>query len=152
MPTTAIKVSFVNEPKPGKKMGSIRTDDGVYYSVYPEKLDMFLPGQSYRINYTTSASGYHTFKNMATDAEIDGPIVVPLMVANGRGAPAQPAHTKSVEMFVMGVIGRTLQSTGTVPDVGTLTLWVRHLRRAWADGFTAPGAISPDDPSDEIPF
>ena len=32
------QIAYVNPPKPGKKMGSIKTADGEFYNVWPDKL------------------------------------------------------------------------------------------------------------------
>ena len=49
--TTTITVQYVNEPMEGKKKGSIRDADGVYYGAYPDKLKLFEPGEDYEIAF-----------------------------------------------------------------------------------------------------
>ena len=51
MKTVDVNISFVNPPKPGKKMGSIKTKDNVLYWVYADKLAQFSPGM-HTIEYT----------------------------------------------------------------------------------------------------
>lgn len=134
MPTATISVQYVNPPKPGKKQGSVKTVDGQFYGVDPTQLGQFSPGGTYTVEYDT-----HTYqgKEYKTFRRMDGALPLPAPVATAR-----PAHTQAVEMFVMGVIGRSLQGVGTLPDREILTTWVKALRWAWIDGFAS---ISPPD-------
>ena len=137
MHTATIEVQYVNEPKEGKKMGSVKTKDGEYYSVWPDKLANFKPGMSYAVEYTVEdfkGKTYKTIKGLAKDNKAS------------QQSTATNGHTKSVEMFVMGTIGRSLQGTGTFPDGATLEGWIRDARRAWVNGFNDQA----DD--QEVPF
>lgn len=135
MQTATIDVSFVNPPKPGKKMGSVKTRDDDFYLVFPEDLAKFSPGQTYQVNYETNNFNGTDFKTIKFP-KTRQPSRVPAK-ANG--------HTQSVEMFVMGTIGRCLQGAGTFPEAAQLTEWVRDARKAWEDGFS-------DTQEEETPF
>lgn len=52
MPTATITVEYVNQPKPGKKMGSIKGSDGQYYGVWPNDLNQFRQGETVTIEYS----------------------------------------------------------------------------------------------------
>jgi hypothetical protein len=52
--TTKAIISYVNPPKEGKVNGSIKDAAGNMYFVKPELLDVFQPGHTYEIDYTTS--------------------------------------------------------------------------------------------------
>lgn len=137
MPTATISVQYVDQPKPGKKQGKIKTTSGEYYGVDPTQLGQFSPGGTYNIEYDTHSfqgKEYKTFRRM------DGALPLPAPVQSGR-----PAHTQSVEMFTMGVIGRCVQGSGTIPDLETLTRWVKTCRWAWTDGFAS--ISKPDEES-----
>ena len=131
MPTATINVQYVNPPKPGKKLGNIKTVDGQFYGVDPTQLGQFSPGMAYTIEYDT-----HTFqgKEYKTFRRMDGALPLPAPAPTHSGRPAQ---TQAVEMFTMGVIGRALQGSGTVPDRETLTNWVKACRWAFIDGFAS---------------
>lgn len=143
MNTATIKVRYVNLPREGKKMGSVKTYDDDYYSVWPSDLGKFEPDQTYTVQYEESDYQGKTFKTIKFPK---GP---------SRAKPSQTqthtnGSTKSVEMFVMGTIGRSLQGTGTFPDGATLEGWIRDARMAWENGFREPaGNAELDDP---IPF
>lgn len=141
MPTETITVAFVNEPKPGKKFGSIKSEGGIYYSVKPDQLALFKKGGTYEIQYGFDKT--NTYRNFE---RIVG-------AAPSNSTHASNGQTKSIEMFVMGTIGRALQGSGTFPDEADLTEWVRAARKAWLNGFSdgaskAAGA----ELDDEIPF
>lgn len=140
MPTATINVQYVNQPKPGKKQGSVKTVDGQFYGVDPTQLGQFAPGGTYNIEYDT-----HTFqgKEYKTFRRMDGVLPLqPPVQHSGR-----PAQTQSVEMFTMGIIGRALQGSGTIPDRETLTTWVKTCRWSWIDGFAS--ISKPDEAPDD---
>jgi hypothetical protein len=141
MPIETVTVAFVNEPKPGKKYGSIKSEDGIYYSVKPEQLALFKAGGTYEIQYGLDKTGtYRNFQGISGASPSN-----PTQASNG--------HTKSVEMFVMGTIGRALQGSGTFPDAADLTEWVRSAREAWVNGFSDGSSKRANAPlDDEIPF
>lgn len=49
-----IEVKFVNPPKPGKKLGSIKTADDGFWLVPPTLLNQLSPGMKCRIEYDES--------------------------------------------------------------------------------------------------
>src|SRR5262249_53368769 len=48
-----IKVQYVNPPKEGKKLGSIKSADGQYYSVFEKMLDQFTKGMTCKVEYSS---------------------------------------------------------------------------------------------------
>ena len=118
MKTVDVNISFVNPPKPGKKMGSIKTKDNITYWVYADKLAQFSPG-THTIEYSD-------------DAGSDGkPFLKALGVANGAAKqipipdmspsrvikpfPADPQehsseYLKNRHIFVCGAINNAIAS------------------------------------------
>lgn len=143
MPTATIEVAYVNQPKPGKKKGSVKAANGEIYGVWPSDLGRFQVGQQITFNYEESTFNGQTYKS-AKFPKGAPPAPTPMAASSG------PA--KSEEMFVMGVIGRTLQGTGSFPDPVELTNWVKAARMAWRDGFSNKTAEKFSDLNDEIPF
>jgi hypothetical protein len=166
MPIETITVQYVNEPKPGKKMGSIKATDGRYFGVYPDKLGLYFKGQAATIEYDASEVNGRTFYNVRRKVD----------AANGSSsASPQPAasqggtNQRSEEMFVMGFLNRFYDGAGsqgmTVEqlEVADLTRLIRKLRLAWHDGFEG-GPLDEDvtlaespktfaeELNDEIPF
>jgi hypothetical protein len=144
MPTATVEVAYVNEPKPGKKMGSIKATNGTYYGVWPDKLNLFEPGRTYEIIYTTSESGFHNFKSMA------GPNKAAPAKANGA---AHASNGQSKDMFKMGAVGRWCGGLGAggsdFPDVNKLAEALRDAGNAW-DLASATKPVQ--DLNDDIPF
>jgi len=68
MNTATIKVQYVNAPKSPKGPGSVKTEDGVYYKVWPKAkeggatLSQFEAGRTYEIEFDTEQyNGRDTF-------------------------------------------------------------------------------------------
>jgi len=49
-------VQYVNEPKPGRKKGSLKFDDGTYVSLWPSELDEFVGSEGQEITIPVSRS------------------------------------------------------------------------------------------------
>ena len=54
MPELEITVQYCNPPKPGKRMGSIKSSEGEYYGCDPVMLKRFTAGEVCTIEYSTS--------------------------------------------------------------------------------------------------
>ena len=63
---TRITVAFVNQPKPGKKKGSIKTADGRYFYAWPKQLAQFQNGRVYDVGYIESGEAGALFRNVET--------------------------------------------------------------------------------------
>lgn len=116
MPVATVTVDFVNEPKPGKKFGSIKTKELAYVSVKPEDLNKFTKGSQYQIEYTETAEGYKNFVRV---------------VGTSSTAPKNGSHNgeQSRYIFITGVVGRAVGS-GNVPP-GQVADWVIAAADAW---------------------
>jgi len=143
MPITGVTVDYVNQPKPGKKMGSIKTQELGYVGVWPDKLDLFQQGRRYVIEYEVNGE----FKKFVRiKAEEPAP-------SGGTSGASRSSQAK--EIFVTGVIGRYLQGAGTWPTGNTLALMVAEARDAWEtamEGKSSPKEETEDKLDDEIPF
>jgi hypothetical protein len=65
MPEIEITVQFVNAPKAGKRLGSIKSSEGEYYGCDPATLGRFSKGEVCTIEYTeTPKDGGGTWKNI----------------------------------------------------------------------------------------
>lgn len=155
MQTATVTVQYVNQPKPGKRMGSIKGTDGNYYNVWPDKLPLFTVGQTYTLEYTED-NGFRSFKKI-----VEGGAQPVGQAANRVTAPmaAKKDRETVAEMFVMGFLNRCYQGASVVPAKAQIVAEGRMLRDAWNEIWTdaparAPApAVQPDDPlDDEIPF
>jgi len=61
-----VTVAYVNDPKPGKKIGSIKDDQGHYWSVWPNMLKQFEPGETYELDYEQNGA----FRNIKAHRHI----------------------------------------------------------------------------------
>jgi hypothetical protein len=71
MNTKTVKVKYVNQPKEGRKTGSIKTADGEYFDVWPDQLPKFKQGSSYEVEYASreyNGKTYHTVKSIVNGA------------------------------------------------------------------------------------
>lgn len=157
MSTAKVTVAFVNPPKPGRKQGSIKTEDGVYIGVWPEMLGQFAKGGTYEIEYDsqTGKDGrvYHSLKKLVSGS-------------NGAQAPLNPSagggqsHAKAAEMFAMGMLNRSVQGLGVeaIPEEDVIFNKIVALRAAWTAAWAAPlGPQTKQVPlsqelNDDIPF
>lgn len=64
MNAAVIKVAFANKPKEGKKQGTVKTDEGAIYGVWPDKLGLLQPGRSYKIEFKEREYDGRTFRTI----------------------------------------------------------------------------------------
>jgi hypothetical protein len=136
-----IRIKYVNQPREGKKMGSIKGDDGTIIGVYPDKLSLFQQGQTYTVEYDEGEGGFKRLKRIIPGAPNTAP--------NTNGAPA---GDKEAGMFVMAVLGKCFEGTAQLPDRAALTDMVRSLKKAWKDGMTDLPSDPPGVIDDTIPY
>lgn len=72
MNKTRIKIQYVNQPKEGRKTGSIKTVDGAYYDVWPDKLAGLLPGAEYDIETTSREFNGKTYITATKLTKVNG--------------------------------------------------------------------------------
>lgn len=145
MSQETITVAYCNPPGEGKKQATIKSTAGAIYGLFPDKLAHFKVGQTYTVEVQSREFQGRTFKTIKS------------IVHGGNGTQAAPApsgapsYTKAEEMFIMGVLGRCYQGTGSLPDALTLTMNVRNLRRAWREGFQAEQKQDPAFEEEQVP-
>lgn len=149
MNSATIEVAYVNPPKEGRKMGDVKDTDGQYWKVWPDKLDFFKPGHKYDIEYTTDEFKGKTFcmvKKMTPVTE-NPPTATQKAVQTVSGNSG--GRMPSVEMAVMGLVGRFLGGMGQggaeYPTEIALTAMMVITRRAWINAFRDP-------PEEEPPY
>lgn len=110
MPVAQVTADYVNQPKEGKRFGSIKTKELGYVSVKPSDLGQFTKGATYQIEYTETDEGY---KNLVR-------IVAP---ANGATKPNGTQNMDNAKsIFITGVVGRAMQGGQfQVSDIAALT-------------------------------
>lgn len=136
-----VTVKFVNQPREGKKLGSIRIQDDSYIGVWPNDLDKFQPKGTYTILCKKYNDSF-TFVRMA-NADSPAPRSQPVAAGND--------DLKAEEIFVTGIVGRAMGGGHFgIHDIDALT---KAAVAAWRNRNAAP--IAPkqkDDLDSEIPF
>lgn len=144
-----ITAVFVNQPKPGKKNGTIKADGDVLFLAKPPILAQFQQGGRYKIAYEEYNIAGNNFKEIK-DVTQEAP---PQAVYHG-GGDSELAE----RIFVCGAINATFSN----PNVninssewglpGCINL-VNHWRKVWAATFgTKTIPASKDDMNDDIPY
>lgn len=119
MPTTNVTIEFVNQPKEGKRFGSIKTKEIGYVGVKPADLSQFTKGSQYQIEYAERGE-YKDFVRIVAKA-------------NGQAPNGSRNADSARDIFVTGVVGRSMQSGKFgLDEIGLLTAravtaWEGHL-------------------------
>ena len=143
-----IKVQFVNQPKEGKKKGSIKTEDGRYFDVWPNMLSQFSRGESYEITTESrewQGKQYYTIKT-AAQVHGNGSSAPATNGSNGNGnysadrsARIERQHSQDMAIRYL----QLLQSAGKLPE-DTKTAYL-----ALVDWFQRDIGKSPEKPKQE---
>jgi hypothetical protein len=152
----SIVVQYVNQPKPGKKKGSIKSTAGKTYGVWPDKLDQFQPGGSYTVEVEENQYNGQTYYGVKRI--IGAP-------SNGNATPApspapytgrQTDEATAERIYVCGIVNAAVPTLAAAGDLrtGVLIEITNTAREAWRQTFggraEARAAVPPDDP--QAPF
>jgi len=148
MATAQIVAQYVNQPQAGKKQGTIKTPDGVYYGVAPAMLPQFQPGGTYAIEYETrtwQGKEYYTIRSATAVAAIppgSGP------------AGKNQVGMKDPEIAQQVFVGICIKALGSQIQLSeeALDQAVAMFRNVWNRHWAAGQKQSRDDMNDEIPF
>lgn len=117
-----VTVKFVNQPKDGKKKGSIKTMDGQTYGVWADKLNQFQQGKTYELEYESEEWQGKTYLNAKKWKEVAG---------QTNATAASNVGSNDRAMFITGVVGRAMGS-GQFPAT-ELKLLTLAAADAWAE-------------------
>ena len=159
MEDATLTVQYVNEPKPGKKLGNIKDTNGQPWLVVPSMLPRFAEGETYKVEYTESHADngmiFRHVKNlyqaepsraMQTPPERTAPIPQSTRQTNGKKMdqsnfyrPTSPRDSE--RMFVCSTLNAFI-STGRVNnEVEVLVEYVNALRQVYQRTFGADDDI-----------
>ena len=153
MTQATLTPKYVNPPKPGKTLGSIKDQGDTLWLCEPGLLGSFSPGKPITVEYETMK-----FRDGTERPKITGVV----HGATNGSAPAQEAprnngHSSNQgrEIFVTGIVGRGVGG-GTI-TLETFDAWVSKALLAWdtmIDPRTKPTPKPQADPglNDSIPF
>ena len=140
MTTAPVTVEFVNPPKEGKKMGSIKTQELGTIFVWPNQLSIFKQGHHYTIEYS-EANGFKKFEKMAPpppspEDNIGDTAGFPeheLLPA--RTVKAHVDATLQEHIFVCGIVNNWVSRTDSEVTQSKLIALVNASRVVWAQTF-----------------
>jgi hypothetical protein len=133
-----ITPSFVNPPRPGKKMGSAKLPDNSILYFYPDKVSL-TPGQAVTVEYADKMFGDKPAKVIERVVQPNG--------SNGHAAPApsgggyQRAGTDketAERIYVCGIINAAVSAGKLDLSTDALISATEAARDAWAATFGAP--------------
>lgn len=127
MNTAAINVAYVNQPKEGKTKGSIKTNEGEYYEVFPNQLGLFRPGAAYEIEFSERNWNGKTYRTVNKCRPQDRPAAV-------RSEPSQSAPSDEQEFeFVARVLSASIQACAVDYTQKGLADAARMIRNVYRD-------------------
>jgi hypothetical protein len=154
---STITVAKVWQPyNPGDKKGKVVDTQGIKWSVFADKLDLYQEGGTYDIEYDHWLSPrdgkvYHTIVDSAPSdgatpvnanpAPVNAraaPVNTPAPRPNGHIAPRQRTDPTDAErMFVCSILNAFVSANKVEPDLTTLVGDVQMLRDVWRNTFGA---------------
>lgn len=159
MNTATVTVAYVNPVAPGKKMGSIKLDDGSFYSVSPTMLSQFQPKGKYEVTYESHDFNGKTYRTVKTVKALAAPNgATAAAPSGGRYGATDPGTSENI--FVCGVMNALAGAGQLEVSVETVANMTFMLRMGWRRGLTpatTPAQTrtkeqSQDEMNDEIPF
>ena len=146
LPTAEIEIAYVNAPKEGKKMGSIKTSDGTFYNVFPDKLSQFAKGAKYRIEYEArpkdGGGEWRTIKRIIGNGAVAAP-------SNNYRARSNPSESKQIA--VLAIVKEWVPHI-PVGDEDALVHALQVAMRAYDRTLGGVQAQQRDDMADNIPY
>lgn len=98
-PMADITVKYVNQPKPGKKLGNVKDDQGNYWFVQPAMLSQFAPGMKCKVEY--KAGTFSDGTESRTVTKIIGGNLAPTVPKNDYRARSNPAEAKQIAVLAL---------------------------------------------------
>jgi hypothetical protein len=142
--TAEITVQFVNDPKPGKKWGSVKDTNGNYYGGPPGMLRQFQVGETCKIEFELGG-------NDGTLKALKHKVAIPQALARPVAVPprARTNPVDSEQIFVTALMKGFLNQGDTATDIiGKINI----LRDAYRNTFGGSEKQRDDQMNDEIPF
>lgn len=144
MPEAKIQVQYVNDPKPGKKWGSIKATDGIYYYGPPSVLQAFQVGDECTIEFENSDDGQ--FRQVKKKLSQTPPVLTRPIPQPPR---ARTNPTDSEHIFITAIAKEMVEPRMSMTEVVDL---INGLRAVYRTTLGATESQRADDMSDEIPY
>jgi len=141
-PVAEITVQYINPPKPGKKMGSIKSSEGDYYGCFPAQLHQFFVGEVCKLEYKQSESGYKSVVKKIGTTPLNP---VPM---RARTAPAD-----SEQIAVLAMVKSFIEAGKVELERSDLIACLETCKAAYRSVFRSPEIqTTQDELKDEIPY
>ena len=149
MTKATVTVSFVNQPKEGKKQGSIKTKDNALYGVFENMLGQFQPGSTYEIEYDSREWQGKTFHTVKSAKQV--------AAATNGAAPAAGGRYDNVtaeRIYVCGLLNAFASGGQLAIDKQQIRDATNIIRAVWQETFggVMPKPTAKEEMDDEIPF
>jgi hypothetical protein len=146
-----VTVKYINQPKPGKKMGSIGTECKKYINMWPNQLEQFSVGSQYDVPVETGEwNGNVTYKLNGEPKLLNAQAHTP-----SNSAPANSGfdEDKQIKIWTQGVLQALIQSgqVGIDQIVPVSNALKQNYHEVWnaSEGFSSSQV---DELDDQIPF
>lgn len=134
MPNASITVAYVNPPKEGQRSGSVKTRDGAYYTVAPDKLSQFQKNGIYDIEYTEETGRDGRVWKTITTATKKGEAPATSGGARG-GGMRETSPTDAERMFVCSMVNAAVSSGKIEFSAVAIAEAVNYMRQVWGGTF-----------------
>ena len=143
--TAEITVAYINDPKPGKKWGTIKATDGNYYWGPPSMLSRYKPGETCKVEFELGG-------NDGTLRTLRHKIDVPQALARPSAPPprARTNPTDSEQIFVMCMVKERPIFKDADATATDLIAEINMLRDVYRNTFGG-NAQQDDQMNDQIP-
>jgi len=128
MNTATIEVQTADPAPPGKKLGKIKSSDGVVYMVWPDKLGLFRPGNRYEIQFSEDEFNGRTYRKIAK--------VKPLQAQPQTDTGPKPNASNAEHDFVARTLAALIQACAVEVTQRGLSDTVRMLRTVYRESVT----------------
>lgn len=149
LPTADITVQYINPPKEGKKMGSIKAADGQYYNVFPDLLGQFSKGMRCKVEYTSKprddGGEWRTIKKIVGNGS------APVVPKNDYRARSNPAEAKQIAVLALAKECITRLSYEQLNEAALVAI-LNMCSRAYDKTLGGVQAQQRDDMDDSINF
>lgn len=159
--TAQITIRYVNQPKPGKQNGSVKTPEGVMYGVPPGMLNQFQPGGTYSVDYTSRTFNNQQYMTISNVRMVSPPPQQSNGAVGSGGGTNTYRRTDEVDaerMFVTKLMGDAITGghvTLMSDDLANTGMMFREVfKRIWGQAGAPQTQSRPKDglDDDQIPF
>jgi len=157
--TTDITVQYINDPKPGKKWGSVKSTNGDFYFCPPAMLRQYKVGESCKIEFELGGNDgtLRSLRKKLSSAPapqgsaVTGP-APPLPYPTPPAKPYYSEEQKAEDIFATSMAQKAIEFCKVpVDDQAALTHVLRTARVSWKNSKVAIGQKPDDEMNDLIP-